>query len=77
MKPIANSAYKKMAFQWLHEVFPSYQVQCWLTILCSETRFFAKRQTVSGHPIDDPANLNRQTNERTNQPFRQNPKSRF
>jgi hypothetical protein len=31
-----NSTYKKLAVQWLNEVFASYQVQWWQAVIASE-----------------------------------------
>jgi len=41
--PAANSRFANL------ELCASIQVQCWLTVLCSEIRHCAKHQTVVGH----------------------------
>ena len=46
-KAAANRRLAQWRVMWLMNIRASYQVQCWQTVLCSEIRHCAKRQTVS------------------------------
>lgn len=47
--PAGNTGFASDGVTCKLEAFVSYQVQYWQTVLCHETRIFAKRQNVTSH----------------------------